>query len=136
MSDGGDTIDAGGWRLEVDRGSEEIHLEHPESGNEYVLDADGGLRAPGDGEVGDELGALRETLAGALDGTERRAVADGGQTAGNCTVECDENTGEVTIESDTKIRMEAPVIEIEATGNTTVRTEGVLTLEGALVRLN
>jgi hypothetical protein len=32
--------------------------------------------------------------------------------------------------------MEAPVIEVEATGNTTVSTDGVLTLEGALVRLN
>lgn len=136
MSDGGDTIDAGGWRLEVDRDAEEIHVEHAESGNEYVLDADGGLRVPDDGAVGDDLDALRETLAGALGEPSRRAVADGGQAAGNCTVECDENTGEVTIESDTKIRMEAPMIEIEATGSTTVSTDGVLTLEGALVRLN
>ncbi|WP_254838202.1 hypothetical protein [Natronomonas marina] len=136
MSDGGETIDAAGWRLAVDRDAEEIRLEHAESGSEYVLDADGGLRVPGDGEVGDDLGALRETLAAALDGPSPRAVADGGQAAGNCTVECDESTGEVTIESDTRIRMAAPVIDIESTGNATVSTDGVLTLEGALVRLN
>lgn len=136
MSEGGERVDAAGWRVAVDRDAEELHLEHAESGSEYVLDADGGLRVPGEDDVGDELGTLREALVGALGEPSRRAVADGGQTGANCTVECDENTGEVTIESDTKIRMAAPAIEIESSGNTTVRTDGVLTLEGALVRLN
>jgi hypothetical protein len=123
-----------GWQLEVDAEAGELRLEHEASGNEYVLDADGGLRVPGGSEVGEELGVLREALAGVL-GEERTALPDGGQSS-RCAVECDDATGEVHIESDTGIRLDAPVIEVKSDGNTSVNAGGVLTLEGSLVRLN
>ncbi|MFQ3283946.1 MAG: hypothetical protein ACI9TI_000813 [Natronomonas sp.] len=134
-----------GWEFDVDSTTGEIHLEHTESGSAYILDADGGLRVPGNVDVGSELGALQETLTAALraDGPEHRAVTDGGQ-AGRCNIECDETTGEVTIESETDISMKsggtislaAPQIELSADGNATVDANGVLTLQGALVELN
>jgi len=123
-----------GWQLEVDAEAGELRLEHEASGDEYVLDADGGLRVPGGSEVGEELGVLREALTGAL-GEERTALPDGGQSS-QCTVECDDATGEVRIESDTGIRLDAPAIEVESDDNTSVNAGGVLTLEGSLVRLN
>lgn len=145
MSRGDGALGETGWDCDVDAATGEVHLEHAESGTTYILDADGGLRVPGDTDVGSELDTLRETLTAALhsDGGGHEAVTDGGQT-GRCTIECDETTGEVTIESDTNISMEsegtisfdAPQINLSADGNVTVDANGVLTLQGALIELN
>ena len=138
-------MEAIGWTIDLDVTAGEIHLEHGQSGSTYVLDADGGLRVPGETDVGAELGGLRETLVSALQASEadHEAVTDGGQ-AGGCTIECDEATGEVTIESDTDISIEsrssisldAPQIELAADGNATLEASGILTLQGSLIKLN
>jgi hypothetical protein len=145
MSRGDGALGGTGWDFDVDATTGELHLEHAESGTTYILDADGGLRVPGDTDVGSELDALRKTLTAALnsDGAEHEAVTDGGRT-GRCNIECDETTGEVTIESATNISMEsegtisfdASQIELSADGNATVDANGVLTLQGALIELN
>lgn len=134
-----------GWEFEVDPAGDELYLEHAASDTTYVLDAEGGLRVPGEADVGSELNTLRETLTAPLraDGDEREAVTDGGQT-GPCSIECDETTGEVTIESDADISLEsrgtisldASQIELSADGNAVVDASGVLTLQGALIKLN
>jgi hypothetical protein len=135
MSDGENPPEEIGWRFEVDPTAGELRLEHAESDTIYVLDAEGGLRVPGD--AGGDLDALRETLASVLrsDGGDYEAVTDGGQSAGNCTVECDETTGEVIIESDSKISLDAPTIELSS-ATTTVDASGVLTLQGGVIKLN
>jgi hypothetical protein len=145
MSGGEESPSDIGWDFEVDATAGELHLEHAESGTEYILDADGGLRVPGDANIGSELDELQETLTAALPAEKGtyKAMADGGQT-GRCNIECDETTGAVTIESDTDISMEsggtislaAPQIELSADGNVTMDANGVLTLEGALIELN
>lgn len=138
MSNEDNQLAALGWRFDVDADAGELHLEHAASGTHYVLDAAGGLRVPGDAAAAGDVAELQKTLASALDAStdDREAVPDGGQSTGRCTIECDETTGEVTIESDTKISMQAPTIDVSASGNTTIDTNGVLTLQGALIKLN
>ena len=128
-----------GWRITVDATEGKLQLEHVETDTTYVLDADGGLQLAGEPDVEDGLDALRETLAavdgGAEPGAERTALTDGGSAA-NCTLECDEDTGEVTIESDTRITLDAPVVEISSRGELSIQAGGVLSLDGALILLN
>jgi hypothetical protein len=129
-----------GWRIEVDTAEGELYLEHAETDTTYVLDADGGLRFAGEPDIESGLDALWETLAAVDDGdaepgAERTALTDGG-SATNCTLECDENTGEVTIRSDTRITLDAPVIEMASRGTMSLQASGVLSLEGALIQLN
>jgi len=135
MSDGENSPETIGWRFEVDSTAGELRLEHTESDTIYVLDAEGGLRVPGD--AGSELDALQETLAAAFRPGENddEAVTDGGQSAGGCTVECDETTGEVIIESESKISLDAPTIELSS-ATTSVNASGVLTLQGGMIKLN
>mgnify|MGYP000429755834 CR=1 FL=1 len=129
-----------GWRIEIDAAERELYLEHAETDTTYVLDADGGLRLAGESDIKEGLDALRETLAAVDDGdaetgAEQTALTDGG-SATDCTLECDETTGEVTIESDTRITLDAPAIEMASQGNISLQASGVLTLEGALIKLN
>ena len=131
MSGKGASAMALGWRLDVDEAAGELRLEHAASETTYVLDADGGLHVPGDADVEADLEALRETLAPRREG---EAMTDG--SGSRCAVECDEATGEVTIESDSKISLSAPTIELASRGNLSVDASGVLTLEGALIKLN
>jgi hypothetical protein len=129
-----------GWRITVDTTEGNLYLEHAETDTTYVLDADGGLQLAGEPDIEDGLDALRETLAAVDNGdTEveagQTALTDGGSAA-NCTLECDENTGEVTIESDTRITLDAPVIEMSSQGQMSLQASGVLSLNGALIQLN
>ena len=136
MSDSDTPLHELGWRIEVDAAEGNLYLEHAETDTTYVLDADGGLQLAGDPDCTDGLTALRESLA-AVDGAPpaRPALPDGGSAA-NCTLECDPTTGEVTIESDTGITLDAPVIELASQGKMSLQTNGVLSLEGALIQLN
>jgi hypothetical protein len=137
MSAGEDSPAALGWELDVDAAAGELTLHHPESGGTYVFDAEGGVRIPGDSDVESDLATLREALTSALreSGTDREAVTDGGQSTSGCTIECDDATNEVTIESDSKISLSAPAIDLSA-DTATLATSGVLTLQGALIELN
>lgn len=140
MSESGGTPEDVGWQFDVDADAEELRIEHAASGSAFVLDADGGLRVPGEAadveDVGAELHELRSTLASALEaepGTvERRDEAD---VQSSCRVECNQR-GEVVIESPSRISLDAPVIDISSDGQLTATSKGVLTLEGALIQLN
>lgn len=158
MSDQQTDFAALGWRCAVDPESEQLHLEHAESDTSYVVDADGNLTVPGGGSVDGALEDLQATLSSALaggsaDGHEETvdASAAAAQSA-NCSIDCDSATGEVTIESDASITLDAPTIEIDAgsqlelssagqltlagTAAAEMTSNGVLTLDGALIRLN
>jgi hypothetical protein len=124
-----------GWRVELGPAGEQLTVEHPESGRAFVLDADGGLTVPGEGAVGADLSALQSTLSAALEGEVEDGPGHGdGQAAtnddeaANCTIECDESTGEITLSSSSKIELDAPSVDVTA--------DGVLTLEGSLITLN
>lgn len=139
-----------GWRLDVDHHGGELRLEHGESGRTFVLDADGGLRVPGEGDIGADLQELRTALASALEPADRDAPA--AQQGSTCRVECDETTGDVTIEGSGTISLAAPVIEIAADaqlelsvsgqldvssdGTARMTADGPLQLEGAVIHLN
>jgi hypothetical protein len=124
----GGSVDELGWQLDVDADADEIRFEHVDTGNAYVFDDEGNLRVAGDEEIGGDIEALRRTLAAALDGESSDALSDGTFGTGGCRVECDEGSGEVTIRSDAKISLAAPVIELSASGP--------LTLDGAIISLN
>lgn len=122
-----------GWGLEVDLETERLRLVHSETGNEFVLDAGGDLTVPGDDGIGGDLRELRSLLTSALEEYGRRT--DG------CVIECE---GPVGIESTERISLDAPTIEIDAdvdlelssARNMTAESDSVLTLRGALLKLN
>ena len=117
-------LDGTPWTLAVDDDAGELHIEHAESGDAYVFDAEGNLRVPGDGDVGD-LHEVRDALASALE--EPTGTA---QTAGEgCSVACDEETGELELRSEEGISLEAPTIELAASQTLSLRSRDKLTLD-------
>jgi len=130
----GDRLGDTDWRLAG--GDEEVRFEHVDSGNAYVLEADGSLRVSGNGAIGREIHDLRETIASTLgrDGNGDPALReDGGGTGdglreagvrtgadlqenavstGSCSVRCSETTGELIVESSAGITVRAPVVDI------------------------
>lgn len=82
----------------------------------------GGLRVPGETPAGsDDAGAalqeLQSTLASALETEQRDRDGDiaAEDLQSSCRVECNQR-GEVVIESDSKISLDAPTIDIAASG--------------------
>lgn len=124
------TLDGTPWTLAVDDGAGELHIEHAESGNAYVFDAEGNLRVPGDGDVGD-LHAVRDALASALaepEGTAQRTSEEA------CLVACDEETGELKLRSDEAISLEAPTIDLESDQSLSLTASGQLSIDAALIQ--
>jgi uncharacterized protein involved in type VI secretion and phage assembly len=66
-------------------------------------------------------------------GSETITIED---SAGQNSIEFDATQGSLDISGGTKLSVEAPQIDITADGNATVEAGGVLTLKGALVRIN
>jgi hypothetical protein len=118
-------LDGTPWTLAVDDDAGELHIEHAESGDAYVFDAEGNLRVPGDGDVGD-LHEVRDALASALEDPEEPAqtTAEGG-----CSVACNEETGELELRSEEGISLEAPTIELAASQTLSLRSRDKLTLD-------
>jgi len=87
----------------------------------------------------DDGGLEIETSAGhtiTLDdasGSETITIED---TSGSNVVEFDATAQELSIEAGAKLSIEAPQVELNADGNLTVDAGGVLTLNGALIKLN
>jgi len=139
--DGGSPEDIG-WQIDIDDEAEELRLEHAGSGSVYRLDAEGGLRVPGEGPedlegAGEALQDLQSTLASALEAEQQRSDASAASepAQSSCRVECNQQ-GEVVIESPTRISLEAPHIDISAGAQLTTTSAGVLTLQGSLVKIN
>lgn len=130
-------FEAVGWRFALDQDAEEMHIEHEGSDTSLVLDDTGDLRMASDQHLDGELTELHSILAAALED----AAAEGGpdsvqaQTSG-CRVECDQSTGAVVIESDTKVTIDAPQIELSAAGTLDIEANGILSIQGSLIKLN
>jgi hypothetical protein len=141
MSVDGGTPEDVGWQVEVDAEAEELRLEHGASGSVYRLDAEGGLRVPGESsgteDAGEALQELQSTLASALEAEQRDRDSSTAEEnlQSSCRVECNQQ-GEVVIESPSKISLEAPTIDISAAGQLTATSSGILTLQGSLIQLN
>jgi len=123
MPDSGDLADAG-WRLDVDAEAGQLRFEHVDSGEAYAFDDDGDLIIPGEGGGGGdvEASALDASAEGALD-----AAATGTGVAG---IRCDEETGELIIESDTAVSMAAPTIDVSGEGLIEIFSPGGVTVSG------
>lgn len=128
-----DVVEAG-WGLSIEADGDELHVEHIESATTYVIGDDGSLTVPGGNPPDGNLHELQGALASALDDEGQEAAAPAGTA--QCSIECDEETGEVTIRSRSSITLEAPDIQVRSTGNATVESNGVLALEGSLITLN
>lgn len=88
---------------------------------------------------GDDGGIEITTDAGhtiALDdtsGSEKVTIED---SSGANVVEFDATAQSLSVEAGTKLTIEAPQVEIAADGNLTIDAGGVLTLNGAIIKLN
>lgn len=157
-------IEGLGWEVSVDDDAGELHIDHPEADASYVLDEDGGLRLPAGEDVGEDLHALRERLAGALDEEDSTAeeatesgattsLGDDGatepQTDDDWTSKCDgaiaclDGGSSLKIQPTSRLEIDAPtvsisanVLEIESKGNATLDAAGVIKLDGSLITLN
>ena len=66
-------------------------------------------------------------------GSEKIRIAD---RTGENTVEFDSTTGSIDVSSAASVSVESAMIEIKGQGNVTVEAGGILTLKGALVKIN
>ncbi len=66
-------------------------------------------------------------------GSETITIED---SSGQNSIEFDATRGSMNIESGAKLSVDAPALEFTADGNISIEASGVLTLEGALVRIN
>lgn len=137
-----DQIEELGWIVQVDQEEDVLRLIHVDTEHTVVLDADGDLTVPGDGDIGGTLRELQTVLTSAL---ERYG---GEEPTGPCDIDCEEA---VSISSDTRIALDAPTIELSADadlalegthiaahadGNFDADASGVLSLQGSLLELN
>lgn len=90
-----------GWTLEVDDRRGELSLIHHRTERRYVFDEAGNLTIPGDGDIGGEITELHELFATAFE--------DEGESTGPCDISCEQP---VTIESEQRISLDAPAIDI------------------------
>lgn len=98
------------------------------SGHQITLDD-----ADTEGKVEITTNAGHTIVLDDASGGERIAIED---SAGQNAIEFDAVKGSLDISSGAKLTVTAPMIELQADGNITVDASGVLTLKGALVRIN
>lgn len=55
---------------------------------------------------------------------------------GQNTIEFDSTQGAVTVSGGTKLSLDAPMLELNASGNLDIQAGGVLTLQGSLININ
>ena len=55
---------------------------------------------------------------------------------GQNTIEFDSTQGTVTVSGGTKLSLDAPMLELNASGNLDIQAGGVLTLQGSLININ
>lgn len=109
-------------------GKNDIRKIRSRSGHEIVLDDSD---SEGKVEVGTNAG--HRVVLDDSTGGEKIRIED---RTGKNTVEFDSNAGSVTVSSAATIRVESPLIEIKGDGNVTVEAGGILSLKGALVKIN
>jgi phage baseplate assembly protein V len=86
-----------------------------------------------DGGVEIETNAGHRIVLDDSSGSETITIED---TSGSNAIEFDGTAKELSIEAGAKLTIEAPQVELAADGNMTLDASGVLTLNGALIKLN
>lgn len=113
---------------EKNDGNNDVRKVKSRSGHEVVLDdADGEEAVEVKSQAGHRI-ALDDKS-----GSEKVTVED---KSGSNKIEFDATKGSLSIEGSSKISVEAPQIEIKSDGNATVEAGGMLTLKGAVIKLN
>jgi uncharacterized protein involved in type VI secretion and phage assembly len=109
-------------------GNNDVRTVRSRSGHELTFD-----------DADDGGGITIETSGGhtvTLDdssGSEELSVAD---KSGQNSLTFDPNAGEVTLKAGGTLTIEAPSIELSGEGSVKIESNGMLTLEGALVKIN
>jgi len=109
-------------------GNNDVRTVRSRSGHELTFD-----------DADDGGGITIETSGGhtvTLDdssGSEELSVAD---KSGQNSLTFDPNAGEVTLKAGGTLTIEAPTIELSGEGSVKIESNGMLTLEGALVKIN
>lgn len=134
MSDGqsGATdLEAAGWRLDLAADGDELHLEHEETGSTYVLDDQGNLTVPG-GTASGDVEELQSTLAAAIENGHDTADSDdlADVQEERCSVECDQETGVLSLSAAERIELDAGEIELTGQAAVTVSSPTRVALEG------
>ena len=109
-------------------GSNDVRAIKSRSGHQVTLD-DG----DSDGKVEIETSAGHRITLDDSSGSEKITVED---KSGQNTIEFDAVAGSIDVSSGSKISLSAPMLEIKGDGNVTVEAGGILTLKGALVKIN
>lgn len=98
------------------------------SGHEITLDDS--ERAE---KVDIKTNAGHEVVLDDATGGEKIRIAD---KSGQNTIEFDANTGAIDVKSGATVSIESPIITIKGKGNVSVEAGGILTLKGAIVKIN
>lgn len=106
-------------------GDNDLRRIRSRSGHELTFDD-----ADGEGAVRIETASGHSVVMD--DGEETITITD---TGGN-EIEFDGASRSLSITSDATVTIEAPTVEITSTGNLDIEAGGVLSLDGALIRLN
>ena len=109
-------------------GDNDVRKIRSRSGHEVVFD-------DGEGEESVEVtsqGGHQISLSDEA-GSETVTIED---SSGANVIEFDPTAGSLSIESGATISLEAPQIEIEGDGNVSIEAGGMLTLKGAVIKLN
>jgi uncharacterized protein involved in type VI secretion and phage assembly len=108
-------------------GNNDVRRITSRSGHELTFD-DG----ESDGHVTIETAAGHSIELDDSGGSERITIED---TGGN-EIEFDGTSGSLSISGTSEVSVEAPMIEISSSGSLSIEAGGVLTLDGALIKLN
>lgn len=109
-------------------GENDVRTIKSRSGHEVTLDD-----SSGEEKIEITSSGGHEIVLDDTGGSETVAIED---DSGQNSIEFDPNGGSLEISSGGQLSIEAPMIEISGDGNVTIEAGGVLTLEGALVKLN
>lgn len=126
---GENDLEAAGWRLDLAADGDELHLEHVDTGSTYVLDDQGNLTVPG-GDVAGDVDELQETLAAALENGHATADQDADVQEERCGVECDQETGVLSLSADQRIELEAAEIELSGRTAVNLSSQDTVAVEG------
>lgn len=109
-------------------GNNDVRMIRSRSGHEVVLD-DGSS----DGKVEIVSSAGHTVTLDDASGGEKITIED---SSGQNSIAFDATAGTLTIEGGTKLELSATNIDIKGDGQVTIEASGLLTLEGAMIKLN
>lgn len=112
----------------TNEGNNDVRLVRSRSGHEIVLDD-----AENEAKVELVTSAGHTITLDDKSGSETITIED---TSGQNSLEFDATAGTLTIQGGTKLELKATNIDLKADGNMNVEASGMLTLKGAMIKLN